>query len=139
MGIQRLAGRRNRSLLLSNGLKLVCSLGCDKGLPQFVQLDFESPVIPERVSWVFQGGFVGTACSVQVPLSVESTKEWRLWTKIYPEDVNRRQTFNLRSVEPDDTARGLKAIRFVFEESSDFFGRVTVYDLKLEGSVVQTF
>lgn len=31
---------------------------------------------------------------------------------------------------------GVIALKLTFESSSDFFGRVTVYDLKLEGYIV---
>jgi hypothetical protein len=52
---------------------------------------------------------------------------WQELTRIYPEDVNRIQTFDLAAGEP------VKGIKLVFEESSDFFGRITVYDLMIEG------
>ena len=60
--------------------------------------------------------------------------EWLVVASIYPEDVNRRQTFDLQPI--DSTARmnnGIQAMKFVFEQSSDFFGRITIYDLKVEG------
>jgi len=41
--------------------------------------------------------------------------------------VNRAQVFDLAAGEP------VKGIKLVFEESSDFFGRITVYDLMIEG------
>lgn len=56
-------------------------------------------------------------------------------TSVYPEDVNRRQTFDLSY--PDEFSglneTGLDSLRIVFEESSDFYGRITIYDLSLEG------
>ncbi|KXN88946.1 Nuclear receptor 2C2-associated protein [Leucoagaricus sp. SymC.cos] len=105
-----------------------------QGLPQSIQLHFAGLVVPRRVSLVFQGGFAGTRCSVQVLTSVEPTKKWRTYARIYPEDVNRRQTFGLQPVDCDiDLSGGVQAIKFLFEESSDFFGRITVYDIGLEG------
>jgi hypothetical protein len=56
---------------------------------------------------------------------------WQELTRIYPEDVNRAQQFDLAAVEP------VKGIKLVFEESSDFFGRITIYDLMIEGQVEQ--
>ncbi|KAF5352391.1 hypothetical protein D9756_005801 [Leucocoprinus leucothites] len=107
-----------------------------QGLPQSIQLMFADSVLPQRVSLVFQGGFVGTRCSVWILDSADSTQEWRVFTNIYPEDVNRRQTFDLQPIDScvkiDD---GVQAIKFLFEESSDFFGRITIYDLKVEGLV----
>jgi hypothetical protein len=29
--------------------------------------------------------------------------------------------------------RGIQSMKLVFEESSDFYGRITIYELKLEG------
>lgn len=46
-------------------------------------------------------------------------------TEVYPEDVNRTQSFDLPE---EDT---VKALKLVFEESSDFFGRITVYGVDL--------
>jgi hypothetical protein len=89
------------------------------------------------MSLTFQGGFVGTRCLVNVLAPLPDTdvdmakSEWQALTRIYPEDVNRRQSFDL--VEHDGEVQSLK---LVFEESSDFFGRITVYDLTLEGILV---
>ncbi|KAF9446128.1 hypothetical protein P691DRAFT_794969 [Macrolepiota fuliginosa MF-IS2] len=106
-----------------------------QGLPQFIQFNFESSVVPQHVSLVFQGGFVGTQCSIYTLLSPGSVKGWLHFVNIYPEDVNRRQAFDLQPADPDLIANGITAIKFAFNESSDFFGRIIVYDLKLEGSV----
>jgi hypothetical protein len=73
----------------------------------------------------FQGGFVGTRCAVQVQ-SAEG--KWEIKQTVYPEDVNRRQMFELSL--GDDPIRDVK---LVFEQSSDFFGRITIYDLDILG------
>lgn len=64
--------------------------------------------------------------------------EWHTFMHIYPEDVNRRQSFELKveGVVQSLVDGGVEGIKLVFEESSDFFGRITVYDLKVEGLVV---
>ena len=54
---------------------------------------------------------------------------WQELIRIYPEDVNRAQMFDLTAGEP------VQGIKLVFEESSDFFGRITVYDLMIEGQI----
>lgn len=87
-------------------------------------------MLPKRITFTFQGGFVGTRCSVKF-LGAEGQTKWQNWTQIYPEDVNRQQTFDLPEEATADN--GIKTIQLVFEESSDFFGRITVYDLKVEG------
>ncbi|KAF8079190.1 galactose-binding domain-like protein [Lyophyllum atratum] len=106
-----------------------------QGLPQHVQLGFADRVIPRRILLTFQGGFVGTQCSLYADSEAEGKKDWRLWTSIYPEDVNRRQCFDLPLFDLDN---GLSSLKLVFEQSSDFFGRITVYDLKLEGKIISS-
>ncbi|KAF8481002.1 hypothetical protein DFH94DRAFT_692063 [Russula ochroleuca] len=108
--VQRLAGPLNRL-----------------GLPQYIQLAFSSPVTPRRISLTFQGGFVGTTCVVAT--RSQDATGWQKLTQIYPEDVNRAQMFDLTAGDP------VKGIKLIFEESSDFFGRITVYDLMIEGQI----
>lgn len=103
-----------------------------QGLPQYIHLAFSERVIPKRISFTFQGGFVGTQCSVYI--SSEVGNGWNCLCTIYPEDVNRRQSFEL-GPSVDTTQTGVSAVKLVFEQSSDFFGRITVYDLKLEGAI----
>lgn len=66
-------------------------------------------------------------CAVEVAVSPEKPV-WTTWAHIHPEDVNRRQIFELPGEGKD-----IQCMRFVFERSSDFFGRVTVYELGVEG------
>jgi hypothetical protein len=74
---------------------------------------------------------VGTRCSVHVlPFN---RQEWTILTNVYPEDVNRRQSFDLIPSEADVLANGVTSLKLIFDESSDFFGRITIYDMKLEG------
>ncbi|EDR15892.1 uncharacterized protein LACBIDRAFT_301317 [Laccaria bicolor S238N-H82] len=108
-----------------------------QGLPQFIQLGFaDKPVVPKRLSMTFQGGFVGTRCVVQIP-PLDGAKDWQVLTSIYPEDVNRRQVFDLKPIGAVSLERGVTGLRLLFEESSDFFGRITVYDLKVEGTIIE--
>lgn len=58
---------------------------------------------------------------------------WETFTEVFPEDVNRQQVFDLPSIEGTRWTDGMDAVKLVFEQSSDFFGRITVYDLTLEG------
>jgi hypothetical protein len=97
-------------------------------------------VVPKRVALTFQGGFVGTRCSVDLRVNQKdsSSSGWHTLTRIYPEDVNRRQSFELK---PEGEVQslvenGVESIKLMFEESSDFFGRITVYDLEVEGFVL---
>jgi hypothetical protein len=109
-----------------------------QGLPQHVQLAFSEPVIPETLHLTFQGGFVGTRCAVKVPASTEgSDKSWQTLLLIFPGDINSRQEFSLKTESNAAVvAGGIDRLRLEFEESSDFFGRITLYDLKLYGETV---
>jgi hypothetical protein len=94
-----------------------------QGLPQTIQVTFSRDSLPSSLSVTFQGGFVGTQCAVQV----RSTEgKWETKQSVYPEDVNRRQVFDLNL---GDTP--IRDMKLVFEQSSDFFGRITVYDLDI--------
>ena len=62
-----------------------------------------------------------------VDIRTSELGDWSRLTAIYPEDVNRKQVFDVLSLE---TIQGLK---LTFEESSDFFGRITIYDLDVQG------
>jgi hypothetical protein len=65
-------------------------------------------------------------------------KEWHTMTQIYPEDVNRRQVFDLVPIDQTKAEKGVDCLRLLFEESSDFFGRITVYDLDIQGKIELT-
>ncbi len=51
--------------------------------------------------------------------------------EIFPEDNNRAQSFSL----PEDVVKPVKYLKFVFEESSDSFGRITMYNMQIDGVV----
>ncbi|CAK5280662.1 unnamed protein product [Mycena citricolor] len=104
-----------------------------QGLPQYVQFTFPQPVVPQIVEFTFQGGFVATRCVIKVAAGLE---EWKIAARIYPEDTNRRQSFTVKAHDgaEDPIVGGVDRLRLEFEESSDFFGRITLYDLKVLGS-----
>ncbi|KZT27675.1 galactose-binding like protein [Neolentinus lepideus HHB14362 ss-1] len=108
-----------------------------QGLPQYVQLTFPAPVIPKRIILTFQGGFVGRKCAIEIIATQDdgnrSSKEWQTLCRVYPEDVNRQQLFELKPEDPALGDKRVEILKIVFEESSDFFGRITVYDLQVQG------
>ena len=59
--------------------------------------------------------------------------EWELVAKVFPEDNNRPQKFTLTPDTPGALDSGVEKLKLTFEEGSDFFGRITIYDLRLEG------
>ncbi|VDB90217.1 unnamed protein product [Peniophora sp. CBMAI 1063] len=96
-----------------------------QGSPQYIQILFPSPVLLKQVAITFQGGFVGTRCTVDARTS--ESGDWSNLTAVYPEDVNRKQVFDVVSPDP------VQGLKLTFEESSDFFGRITIYDLDVQG------
>ncbi|PVF98246.1 hypothetical protein CPB86DRAFT_774956 [Serendipita vermifera] len=120
-----------------------------QGLPQWIQLSFVNPIRPERLTLTFQGGFVATKVSIQCANNIPGERDtnWEQLCHIYPEDVNRKQTFDIttqKSLQPEETPEGgvpeeasspqFTLLKLVFEQSSDFFGRVTLYDLDVQGT-----
>ncbi|KAF7337552.1 Galactose-binding like protein [Mycena sanguinolenta] len=59
-----------------------------QGLPQYVQLGFSEPIVPETIHLTFQGGFVGTRCAVKVPAftaeNSETVNDWQALVYIFP-------------------------------------------------------
>ncbi|KAH7886248.1 galactose-binding domain-like protein [Phlebopus sp. FC_14] len=119
--LDKTVGKKN----LTDGSPETCWTS-QQGLPQVIQLIFPALVQPRRMILTFQGGFVGTQCAVEVALSPEKPV-WVTLAHIHPEDVNRRQEFEL----PD--GEEIRCLKIIFESSSDFFGRVTLYELQVEG------
>lgn len=103
-----------------------------QGPGQFIHLTFQRPAIPKRITIIFQGGFVGTKCRIEVSESSDRP-EWQTWTYIHPEDANRRQAFDLIIHRDKLPREGIRSMKLVFEESSDFYGRITIYELRIEG------
>jgi hypothetical protein len=116
-----------------------------QGLPQWIHLTFATRILPTEVSFTFQGGFVATriavytASELQAPSSTGKRDwDWILLKYVYPEDVNRKQQFDLMTASSSNESdspfkNGVDQVKFVFEQSSDFFGRVTLYDLDVIG------
>jgi hypothetical protein len=83
---------------------------------------------------------VGTCCSIEYSGDSESdngatTKPaWDTLQRIYPRDINSRQCFDLTGSKPGLVEKGIKRLKLLFEVSSDFFGRITIYDLQVEGT-----
>lgn len=95
-------------------------------------LDFPSPVSVESIVFQFQGGFVGKTC-VAIGSTPSSPNEYNVEIgTFYPQDINPTQTFNFPATE------GLKRVKIIFEESTDFYGRITVYKLDILGKLRDT-
>ncbi|WWC93061.1 uncharacterized protein L201_008025 [Kwoniella dendrophila CBS 6074] len=152
-------------------------------IPSSVHLTFDTPIQASHFALTFQGGFVSTAISVWVARSEDAEGGVGLGLmmggKIYPEDRNKRQTFEIpfpptglspTSEEPpsttstgptitteitpaeansgavkahpdgqgiikkhntDDELPYLTELKLEFEQSSDHYGRVTLYSIEV--------
>ena len=66
----------------------------------------------------FQGGFCGKECEVEV--------NGKKVLDFYPEDANKLQSFNLK-----EKICNVSKARIVFNSSTDFYGRITLYQLEM--------
>ncbi|XP_014483300.1 PREDICTED: nuclear receptor 2C2-associated protein [Dinoponera quadriceps] len=94
----------------------------DAGTPQWVIINFEEECSLSSFEIEFQGGFAGKECYLEAGCNEKNTV---VVEAFYPEDVNNLQRFNL--------ANKIKArtLKFVFNQSTDFFGRIIIYNLSL--------
>lgn len=93
-----------------------------QGRPQWLSLELYESVLLYGFNIQFQGGFVGENCTAEF----KNSGDLDFYTQsFYPEDVNLVQTFQLS--KPVTCNR----IKFIFDGSTDFFGRVIVYSIHL--------
>ncbi|ORZ04426.1 galactose-binding domain-like protein [Lobosporangium transversale] len=96
----------------------------ESGTPQFIMVDFGRKVLVETIQLMFQGGFVGKTCQL---LAWTDDNEFVEMMRFYPEDINPMQIF--AENQRQETSR----VKIIFESSTDFFGRITVYKLDILG------
>ena len=107
---------------------LLYSLLHIQGSPQFVWFTFETPVIVETVKIMFQGGFVGLGCECY---GGSGKTEFEKLGDFYPEDMNAEQVFRV------GLRKAVDRFQLVFNKSTDFFGRVTIYKVDILGTKAQ--
>jgi hypothetical protein len=86
------------------------------------QVDFDSPRTVSEVQLMFQGGFAGKNCRILIS---GQGPEFKDHAEFYPEDSNKLQLFPVDPVT-------CSSLKIVFGESTDFYGRITVYQLRLK-------
>ena len=96
----------------------------DQGTPQWVRISFDTAKHITKLQLMFQGGFVGKTCWLEV--STDESDSFKKLQDLYPEDTNKLQTFDI-----SDDGVSCNAIKIHFADSTDFFGRITIYQLKL--------
>merc|ERR1739848_867616 len=97
----------------------------DQGSPQWILMEFTEVVHVEELHIMFQGGFTGKECWVEVAKPGEDPAKIQ---SFFPEDVNQIQKFKL----PE--RQSLQRMKLVFNSSTDFFGRITIYKLDIIGT-----
>ncbi|CAL8254169.1 unnamed protein product [Merluccius merluccius] len=98
----------------------------DQGENQWVALEFPHNVKMSELKVQFQGGFSGGKCRLEGCLR---GGEFTEISHFYPEDNNSLQiSFVLLFEVP-----AVNRLKIVFENSSDFFGRIIVYSLDVLG------
>ncbi|XP_017147597.1 nuclear receptor 2C2-associated protein isoform X1 [Drosophila miranda] len=96
-----------------------------EGTPQWIILTLDEPRTVSGVSLQFQGGFAGKQFTALV-YSCEGDPTYQ--ETFYPEDINSPQRFYFKDVS---LTKSCSKIKFVFESSSDLFGRIIVYNLQI--------
>ncbi|KAJ3213451.1 Nuclear receptor 2C2-associated protein [Dinochytrium kinnereticum] len=104
----------------------------DQGSPQWISVDFTEAVQIQKIAIMFQGGFAGQTCKVMVQSSepTDVKAAWEGATTFYPDDVNSKQAFD---IEAALGSQRVWALRVVFENSFDTYGRILVYDFDILG------
>lgn len=92
-----------------------------QGTPQWIVINFEEECNVSSFAIEFQGGFAGKDCY----LEAGSNERDIVVEAFYPEDVNKLQKFKLVNKIK------AKTWKFIFNQSTDFFGRIIIYNLSL--------
>ncbi|KAM5237968.1 nuclear receptor 2C2-associated protein [Ctenodactylus gundi] len=95
----------------------------DQGSSQWVTLDFPQRIHVTQLQIQFQGGF---SCRQGRLEGSQGTEALNLIAHFYPEDGNSLQTFSVPAAEVD-------RLKVTFEDTTDFFGRVVIYHLRVLG------
>ncbi|KZV99046.1 hypothetical protein EXIGLDRAFT_763043 [Exidia glandulosa HHB12029] len=114
-------GKRN----LTDGKDTCWCSGTPKEAHPWLSVVFPDLLVPAQLVLVFQGGFASRKTAVYY--ATDSGTDWSLATNIFPDDANKVQSFDL-PIQP------VRALKLVFEDSTDPFGRITLYDLQLHGT-----
>ena len=114
---------------------------CRAGTPQHIFLDFGRPVVPTAVRLMFQGGFVAKELAMLAapahtsdpnseggPAGATAAPGLEKLADAWPADESTLQEFVVPCEAP------VTQLKLVFNGSTDFYGRVTVYKLEVLGS-----
>lgn len=95
--------------------------------PQSVSVTFKKNVVVSSIEFMFQGGFVGQDANIEIGSSMK--EPLALIDKLeLIQDNNSVQAFDV-----NDEKIECKCIKITFESSTDFYGRITLYSLRILG------
>ncbi|XP_051025729.1 nuclear receptor 2C2-associated protein [Acomys russatus] len=95
----------------------------DQGSSQWVSLEFPQRVHIAQLQVQFQGGFSSRHSRLEGSQGEEALRKI---ADFYPDDTNALQTFSIPPVKVD-------RLKLTFEDTTDFFGRVVIYHLRVLG------
>ncbi|NWX14406.1 NR2CA protein, partial [Aegotheles bennettii] len=99
----------------------------DQGTCQWVTLDFPHTVKVSQLHIQFQGGFSSRLCTLE---GCRAGEELVKISDLYPEDAHAMQ-ISFATFQVEETV--LDKLKITFEDSTDFFGRIVVYHLRVLG------
>ena len=106
----------------------------DQGCPQYILMDFGKTVSVSSIAIMFQGGFVGQEGRAEIGDSVDSLMLVSSTLDHDLMDTNDEQRFDVGVGEDGFLPKG-RYLRILFDSSTDFYGRVTIYSLKIFGGI----
>jgi len=97
----------------------------DQGTPQYVLIEFNKFVTVKCINITFQGGFVGQDSIFEVGDRLDSM---HIVAEVDDfDDSNDVKQVHISNGTP------CRYLRIIFRKSTDFFGRITIYNLKILG------
>ncbi|CBY07990.1 unnamed protein product [Oikopleura dioica] len=113
-------GKEYGKQFLNDGNEDTCWYS-DQGNPQYIKLRFfeKQSFSKLKLQVQFQGGFAGEKCAL-------NSSSFSM--PFHPKDSNNIQEFEFEELED------FEELQLVFNSSSDFYGRVIIYQLSLIGS-----
>jgi hypothetical protein len=106
----------------------------NQGDTHWLSIDFGRPVRIQQVKLMYQAGFAAESCLLQVLPTDGSPSNWETAQELEFEDTYELQTES--TTESDTNGLTTKAIKLVFQDFTDFYGRVTIYRLEIWGKEI---
>lgn len=94
--------------------------------------EFRKAIEPCELRIQFQAGFAAEQINVHLH---HTTDKWKPIVELEADDDHPMQSFSL--IEDAENSGPTKALKLVFEEPTDFYGRITIYQLQVWGHEVE--